>query len=155
MLIEIKNRFTGAVIFSHNVENNTIALTVQFAVKSRADLSGADLSGANLYGANLTGANLTDANLTGANLTGTNLTGAKYGDASFELGFKSYYGATYYAMFFDAHIKIGCKFFTTDEWRNFSDDEIEDLDGNTALTFWRDQKAVIMAIADAHQKKRE
>ncbi len=81
MKIEIKNRFSGTVIFSHETVGNTIAITLIAAVAananlSRADLSGADLSGANLSGANLSGADLSGANLSGADLSGANLSGA-------------------------------------------------------------------------------
>ena len=64
-MIEIKNRFTGKVIF--RVHSDTLC---------GADLCGADLSGANLRGADLCGANLRGANLRGANLRGANLSGA-------------------------------------------------------------------------------
>ncbi len=73
MKIEIKNRWSGAVIFSHECEGNTMAITAREAVKIGANLSGANLSGANLSGANLSGANLSGANLSGANLSGANL----------------------------------------------------------------------------------
>ena len=63
MKIEIKNRFTGTVIFSHEVAMNTVAVTLIAAVAAGADLSGADLSGANLYGADLSRANLYGANM--------------------------------------------------------------------------------------------
>ncbi len=59
MLFEIKNRFTGSVIFS--LETSSFKLCVEAAVKSRADLYGANLSGANLSGADLYGANLSGA----------------------------------------------------------------------------------------------
>ena len=51
--IEIKNRFTNEVIFSHECENNTIKITVEKAVEMRANLFGARLVGANLFGASL------------------------------------------------------------------------------------------------------
>lgn len=85
--IEIKNRFTGAVIFSCELSADVAARSrgaqIGFAVRkairagvdlSRADLTGADLSGADLSGADLRGADLSGANLAGANLTRTNLT---------------------------------------------------------------------------------
>jgi len=69
--IEIKNRWTGNVIFEFETENNTIAKTVAEYIrqeteagKYRADLTDADLTDANLTRANLTYANLTDADLT-------------------------------------------------------------------------------------------
>jgi hypothetical protein len=48
MLIEIRSRFDGKVLFEHDCDNNTIRLAVEAAVKIGACLSGADLSGANL-----------------------------------------------------------------------------------------------------------
>ena len=85
MLFEIKNRFTGSVIFS--LETSSFELCVEAAVKSRAGLSGAglygaDLSRADLSRANLSGANLSRANLSGADLSGANLSGANLSRAN-------------------------------------------------------------------------
>lgn len=49
--IEIKNRWTGNILFEYLSENNTIKKTVSEAIKSGADLRGADLCGADLRGA--------------------------------------------------------------------------------------------------------
>jgi len=68
--IEIKHRYTGAVLFAHEAEDNTIAATLRAAVKADADLTGAYLDGANLARANLARAYLTGADLTGAYLDG-------------------------------------------------------------------------------------
>jgi hypothetical protein len=76
MKIEIKSRYSGEVLFAHEQENNTIRITLELAVKARANLTEANLTEANLYGANLTEANLTEANLYRANLRGANLTEA-------------------------------------------------------------------------------
>ena len=51
--IEIKCRFSGRVLFSHDAEDNSVKLTVEAAVKARANLADAYLAGANLAGANL------------------------------------------------------------------------------------------------------
>lgn len=48
MKIEILKRFTGAILFSHDVENNTMKLTVEAAIKVGASLDGASLDGADL-----------------------------------------------------------------------------------------------------------
>lgn len=88
MKIEIKNRYTGTVIFGGEyaaVLACLLAAVASGADLSGADLCGADLSGADLYGANLRGANLRGANLSGANLygadlNGADLNGAKLGD---------------------------------------------------------------------------
>ena len=74
--IEIKNRWNGQVIFSHDFEENTVSITVKKAIESGADLSDADLRGADLSGANLSGADLSDADLRGADLSGADLSGA-------------------------------------------------------------------------------
>ena len=71
--IEIRNRWTGSVVFEYTKEGNTITETVLDAIRRGADLRGADLCDANLRDANLRGANLRDANLCGADLCGANL----------------------------------------------------------------------------------
>lgn len=84
--IEIKNRWTGNILFEYLSENNTIKKTVSEAIKSEANLRRANLCGANLrranlcgadlYGADLRGADLRRANLRRANLYGADLCGA-------------------------------------------------------------------------------
>ena len=76
MKIEIKNRWSGEVIFAHEAENNSMSLTVKAALDASVSLSDANLSGANLSGADLSGADLRGANLSGANLSGADLSGA-------------------------------------------------------------------------------
>ena len=71
--IEIRNRWTGSVVFEYTKEGNTITETVLDAIRRGADLRGADLRGADLRGANLRGANLRDANLCDADLCDANL----------------------------------------------------------------------------------
>ena len=79
--IEIRNRWTGSVVFEYTKEGNTITETVLDAIRRGADLCGADLCGANLRDANLRGANLCDADLRGADLRDANLRGANLRDA--------------------------------------------------------------------------
>jgi uncharacterized protein YjbI with pentapeptide repeats len=74
--IEIKNKWTGSIIFEYSKENNTIKDTLLEAVKNKADLQGADLQGAYLQGADLQGADLQGAYLQGADLQGAYLQGA-------------------------------------------------------------------------------
>ena len=71
--IEIRNRWTGSVVFEYTKEENTITETVLEAIRRGADLGGANLCGAYLRGANLRGANLCGAYLRGANLCGADL----------------------------------------------------------------------------------
>ena len=74
--IEIKNRWTGNILFEYLSENNTIKKTVSEAIKSEANLRRANLRGANLRRANLCGADLCGADLRGADLCGADLSGA-------------------------------------------------------------------------------
>lgn len=76
MKIEIRDRYTNDVIFSHDCENNTIKLTVLLAIDNKISLANANLSDANLEGANLSYANLIGANLSYANLSYADLKGA-------------------------------------------------------------------------------
>jgi hypothetical protein len=87
MKIEILNRFNNSIIFSHDVGNNTVKLTVLAAIASNAnlrvaDLSGADLRVADLSGADLRGVDLRGANLRGADLSGADLSGANLSEAN-------------------------------------------------------------------------
>ena len=74
--IEIKNRWTGNILFEYLSENNTIKKTVSEAIKSEANLRRANLRGADLCGADLRGADLCGADLCGADLCGADLCGA-------------------------------------------------------------------------------
>ena len=69
--IEIKNRFTGKILFEYEKVDNTIKATLEEAVKN---------------GANLRGANLRDADLGGAYLGDADLRGAYLGDAYLQIG---------------------------------------------------------------------
>lgn len=71
--IEIRNRWTGSVVFEYTKEGNTITETVLDAIRRGADLHSADLRGVNLRGANLRCANLCDADLRDADLRGADL----------------------------------------------------------------------------------
>ena len=89
--IEIRNRWTGSVVFEYTKEGNTITEAVLEAIRCGADLrranlrgadlSDADLRDADLRGANLCGADLRGANLYGADLRSTDLRGADLRDA--------------------------------------------------------------------------
>ena len=74
--IEIKNRFTGEVIYTHECEDNTIRKTVEQAVKDHADLRNADLRDAYLINADLRNADLRNAFLINACLRNADLRNA-------------------------------------------------------------------------------
>ena len=71
--IEIRNRWTGSVVFEYTKEGNTITETVLDAIRRGADLRDADLCGADLRGSNLRCADLCGADLRGSNLRCANL----------------------------------------------------------------------------------
>jgi uncharacterized protein YjbI with pentapeptide repeats len=58
---EIKNRWSGSVIFS--IETDSFKLALEAAIKSGADVRAADCAGQDLSSANLESANLESANL--------------------------------------------------------------------------------------------
>ena len=80
--IEIRNRWTGSVVFEYTKEGNTITETVLDAIRRGANLRDANLRDADLRDANLYGADLCDANLRDANLRGANLRDADLRDAN-------------------------------------------------------------------------
>ena len=172
MLIEIKNRFTSEAIFSHDQDGNSLKITLELAVKARANLSRANLYGANLDGASLDGANLSRANLYGANLYGANLYGANLDGAN--LSRAHLYGANLYGASLDRAsllcfgdmkfiftlqfdswpigftkdiLQIGCKRHPIDDWRNFTDEQIAPMASN-ALAWWKRWKDPLFAIID-------
>ena len=71
--IEIRNRWTGSVVFEYTKEGNTITETVLEAIRRDAYLCGADLHGSDLRGSDLRGAYLRGADLRGADLRGADL----------------------------------------------------------------------------------
>ena len=85
MKFEIKHRYTGAVLYSAEIDCDPDAppswklrLVVLKAVKAKTNLEGAGLRKADLYGANLSGANLRGADLSSANLCGADLRRADF-----------------------------------------------------------------------------
>ena len=120
--MDIKNRFTGNIIFSINADT---------------------LSGANLRGANLSDANLSDANLRGANLRGANLWSCIGNMRELKTISIEKWMVTYSAT----DLQIGCKKFPIEEWRRLSDQEINALDTD-ALEFWRKFKKLIFEVIE-------
>ena len=131
MVFEIKNRFTGAVQFTAEIDCDPdmsisvkIGLAVMWALKTNANLRdaylgdaylrGADLRDAVLRDADLRDANLRGADLSGADLSGANLRGAYLRGANlFHCGSRSD-GYEFFAhvMNGDLWIKAGCRYFS-------------------------------------------
>ena len=68
MKIEIKNRFTGAVIFAYEKENNTIKDTVEEAIRLNVSLEFADLRNCDLRNCDFRNCDLKNCNLENADL---------------------------------------------------------------------------------------
>ena len=156
----IFNKFNLEVIFE--CEKTTIKETVEDANLRDADLRGANLRGANLRGANLRDADLRDANLRGANLRdanlrdadliGADLIGANLRDANLIGADLIQITLPYFqAIVQKTHTRIGCKYFTNEEWKSFSDEVINEMDSN-ALEFWCSYKNIIFSIMDSLNK---
>ncbi|WP_166872227.1 pentapeptide repeat-containing protein [Massilia mucilaginosa] len=99
MTIEIYNRWSRVVVFTHAVDGATMAEALAAARANDAalrgadlretDLRGADLSGdplrdPTMYYAELTSVDLRDANLSGVNLSGADLSGADLSGANLD-----------------------------------------------------------------------
>jgi uncharacterized protein YjbI with pentapeptide repeats len=172
MKIEIKNRFTGSVIFSHEQEDNSTLTTLKMAMSSGANLRDADLRGANLRdadlrdadlrGADLRGANLRDADLRGADLCGADLRGADLRGANLrdaDLYGKKLIKTPLFILNLEwdvtittQHLRIGCQVHLISEWKSFDDDSIKKM-SRSALVFWNKYKTAILAMCDAHAEE--
>ena len=93
MKFEIKNRFSGSLIFS--IETESWKLAVEAAIKSNANLRYANLSSANLRYANLRSADLSSANLRYANLRSADLSYANLSYANLRSADLSYANLSY------------------------------------------------------------
>jgi hypothetical protein len=79
MKVEIKNRFSGELIFS--IETDSWKLAIEAAIKAKSDLHSADLRYADLHSANLSYADLHSANLSYADLSYADLHSANLSSA--------------------------------------------------------------------------
>ena len=121
------------------LENHKRWLYNQEGIKERANLSDANLSGVDLYCSDLSGANLYGANLYGADLR----------DANGNLRHvKSLQTEKYYITYTSKIIQIGCQRHTIEEWKNFNDKKILEMDGKEALLWWNKWKPIIMQIIE-------
>ena len=150
MMIEIKNRYTGVVIYTHSGD------TLSDANLSDADLSDADLFGADLRGADLRGADLFGAYLRGADLSGADLSGAKLFDAKL-FGQKiqrapiQINNLTWDVLITEHHMKIGCQVHTHQKWEDFTGDELAAMD-NDAFEFAEKWRSILLMMCHEHAK---
>ena len=118
MKIEIKSRFSLEVLFSHECENNSVAITLAAAINAKANLRSADLRSANLYGADLRSANLRSADLYGADLGAAGkLTGDRPYFAVGPIGSRQDVLAAFLTEK-GVYLRAGCFFGTVEEFRD-------------------------------------
>ena len=142
MNINIKCRYSDKILFEGELSSTREAVIEAF--KKSVNLRGADLEGADLEGADLWGVNLRGVNLRGADLRGEKLAIAPV----FIYGFRPYN-----IMITNQNIKIGCKVHKWQEWRDFKNREILELDGKRASVFWKRYKTVILEAAKEHRSE--
>jgi hypothetical protein len=76
MKLEIRDRWSGRVIFEHDVEDNTMLKTLKAAIAAGSDLRGSDLRGSDLSDSDLRGSDLRGSDLRGSDLRGSDLSGS-------------------------------------------------------------------------------
>ena len=116
--IEIKNRFTGKILFEFETENNTILKTLKEAIMRDAELRGANLRDAYLRGADLSGANLSDADLRGADLRGADLSGLKIQKTAVFTGLYKYIAMPIITQDNKHYVRLGCYTRLVSDWQN-------------------------------------
>ena len=55
---------------------------------------------------------------------------------------------TYYITYTSKIIQIGCQRHTIEEWKNFNNKSILEMDGKKALEWWDKWKPIIMQIIE-------
>ena len=153
MEFEIKNRWTGTIIFTADLdaryENDPHSIQLGAAIRA-AVKAGANLADADLAGANLVGAYLADANLAGADLAGAKW---RHGIVLKRTPIQLYnLDNGWRVTILDEHMEIGCELHSFDEWAAFTDKEIAAMDGRRALNFWRRWKPSLMALCEARKE---
>jgi uncharacterized protein YjbI with pentapeptide repeats len=155
MLIEIKHRYTNNVLYSCEAENMREA--VLSAIKSSADLSSADLSSADLSSADLSSADLSSADLSFADLSFADLRFANLRSADLRgeiLAISPLFinGLYWNVIITESLLTIGCKRFEHTKWKEFTDEEVAEMDEN-ASEFWSVNKSWLLSACKSHRKE--
>jgi hypothetical protein len=58
----------------------------------------------------------------------------------------------YHVVWWNDQLVIGCQQFSINEWREFTDNQIKEMDLG-ALEWWRDWKDIIMAAIELSEKE--
>ena len=153
MKIDIKNRYSGEVLFSHECKDNTIKITLGVAIKKNANLSDANLRNADLWNANLRNANLWNADLSDADLWNANLSDANLSDAVGNgIHIVSAQIAKYKIVFTAEFMWIGCRKHPIKTWWKDSEKGIEKF-SESEIQWRKDNKRWINAFVKANPAK--
>ena len=126
-MFEIKNRLTGAVLFS--LETTSLKLCIEAAIKSRADLGGADLRGAYLGSAKIRdGITVVQSPI-------------------------CIQGLEWFVTIWDNHMQIGCEFHSHDEWRGFTEQQWASMGGKEAIRLKREHMGCLSQLCAVHAAK--
>ena len=161
MKFDVLNRFTGKVQFTAEIECDETAaqsvklgLAVKWAVMSGASLDGASLNGASLDRASFDGASFDGASLNRASLNRASLNWASLNGASLDgiNGINKYIKCLHLEdwpiTYTFERMQIGCQNHAIEEWKDFDDRRIIEMDGMNALKFWRKFKDHIFATIE-------
>ena len=122
--IQIKNKFTGSIIFESKKENSSIKEAVKDYIKQELSkgLTSADLSAADLSYADLSSANLRSANLRSADLRSADLRSAKNNREAW-MPISCKWGHS----MIGGNVQIGCEIRSIKGWNTFfsSTEELE------------------------------
>jgi len=139
--MELKRWDTGEVIFEMGCA--TFRELVEGSIKAGVTLYRADMRGANMRYANMSDANMLDADMRGADMRGANM--------RYTLGnmieLKTLALEKYVVTFNDSHMAIGCQQHTIEEWFEFTDDRISQMD-HGALEWWKKWKDFIFTAIE-------
>ena len=120
---------------------------LRYANLRSADLSWADLRNADLRNADLRNANLCYANFRNADLRNADLSELRSlcntigNNAEIKTVQAGHWIVTYTAT----QMQIGCKLYSIEQWWNFSDEEIAQMD-KSALDWWQVWKPILKQI---------
>ena len=126
---EIKSRWSGDVIYTAELPDDTQSGMAVRAALEQATRAGADLRGANLSGADLRGADINGETITRVPVQVANL--------------------RWDVLITEGYLRIGCQRHTHAEWAAFDDATIAGMDEDAA-DFWAQWKAPLLVMCAAH-----
>ena len=123
---------------------------LRYADLRYADLRSANLRYANLHSADLRYADLRYADLRSADLRYADLSSADlFGEKINKIPLMIY-NLKYDLLFTEKHIKIGCEVHKVEAWKEFNDKRILEMDGKSALLWWKENKEFVMSCYKKH-----